>query len=284
MHLFKLLRPTHWLKNSIVLAPLFFEGDFDLPSLWVGVGGVIGFSMLSSLIYIFNDWRDLEADKSHVKKRKRPLASGKVTIKQASLVSLLLIFMLLGLLHLFEFGLVPVALLVIYLSINIAYSLGLKKVPVLEMFLVASGFLIRLTFGALILGIDISNWILVCTGQLSFLLILGKRRGDLIQGNDSNFKRDVLEFYNLEYLNNLIAILSSCIITTYLLFCASPYAVNKFGEEVVVTSIFVVLGVFLYLQSIFVNSEGDDPVRFLISNKVMQLIIFCWLANFYFLV
>ena len=201
-----------------MLAPLFFEGDFDLPSLWVGVGGVIGFSMLSSLIYIFNDWRDLEADKSHVKKRKRPLASGKVTIKQASLVSLLLIFMLLGLLHLFEFGLVPVALLVIYLSINIAYSLGLKKVPVLEMFLVASGFLIRLTFGALILGIDISNWILVCTGQLSFLLILGKRRGDLIQGNDSNFKRDVLEFYNLEYLNNLIAILSSCIITTYLLF------------------------------------------------------------------
>ena len=280
LNLVKLLRPAHWLKNLFVLAPIFFSGTIDHSNILMSIIGFIIFGLLSSTIYIFNDWCDIEADRQHMKKKLRPLASGSITPRTAIAVKILLLLLLGFLLHIFSFELDAILLLSGYFLINLLYSLGLKHISVIELMLVSSGFVIRLLFGAVIIQVELSIWIMICTGLLSTLIVIGKRRGDLVQENDKEFKRRSLQGYNVNYLDYLLTIFSGCTITSYLLFCASPYAVEKFGLEVLWTSIFVILGIAAYLKVLVVDKSGEDPVKILLTNHTLQSIVIAWVASF----
>lgn len=274
------MRPAHWLKNLFVLAPLFFADSTGIRLTILAFVGFISFSLLSSVIYIFNDWRDVEADRLHKKKKLRPLASGAISTRTAFLVAVSLLFSMGLLLVNFNFKVLSLFPLVVYGIINLSYSLGFKQIPVLELVLVSSGFVIRVIYGALIIDVELSIWILVCTGLLSTLIVIGKRRGDLIQGNDEQLKRLSLKGYNLIYLNHLTVIFSSCVITSYLLFCASSYATVKFGSDVLLTSIFVIFGILIYLKLLMVDEKGDDPVNLFLSSSIIQCTAFGWIISF----
>ena len=279
-HVFKLLRPAHWLKNLFILAPLFFTATTRFDVIYQSFIGFVSFCLLSSVIYIFNDWRDIEADRLHKKKKLRPLAAGDVSPNTALFAACFLLLIVIFLIVYSDFPTNSILLMVIYGVVNLTYSLGLKQIPILELVLVSSGFVIRLIFGAEVINVDLSIWILVCTGLLATLIVVGKRRGDLIQGHDTSLKRRSLQGYNQEYLNQLLVIFSACIITSYLLFCASTYAIDKFGSDVLWTSIFVILGVLAYLKLLVVDQKGDDPVKLFLSNTLIQFIAGAWLVSF----
>ena len=268
------------MKNLFVLAPLFFADTANIKLTILACIGFLSFSLLSSVIYIFNDWRDMEADRLHKKKKLRPLASGSISPTSAFFIALSLLLIITFLLVNFNFQIKPIIPLFVYGIVNLSYSLGLKQIPVLELMLVASGFVLRLIFGALLINVELSIWILICTGLLATLIVVGKRRGDLIQGNDSNLKRRSLNGYNQEYLNQLMVIFSACIITSYLLFCASAYAIDKFGIDVAWTSIFVIFGVLIYLKVLIVDEKGDDPVKLFLSSTSIQFTAFAWAVSF----
>ena len=279
-----MLRPAHWLKSLFVLAPLFFAEVFINSVTSMALSGFICFSLLSSIIYIFNDWRDIEADRNHKKKKLRPLASGEISLKGAFSILVFLLVLLSFIVYISNFGVISISLMSMYLIINLFYSLGLKQIPVIELLLVSSGFVLRLMFGASIIAVDLSIWILVCTGLLSTLIVVGKRRADLVQQNDKNFARRSLNGYNVEYLNHLLVIFSACVITSYLLFCASSYAIEKFGSDVLWTSIFVIFGVLFFLKALIVDKSGDDPVKLFVSNGSLQVVTVLWLVSFIFVI
>jgi 4-hydroxybenzoate polyprenyltransferase len=181
----ELLRVRQWAKNVFVLAPLFFSSELLNPvALRRGTSAFIIFCLLSSAIYIFNDWCDLEADKNHAKKSSRPLPSGILPVPVAFAVMVALLFS--AALGAYTAGLPRsfVAISAIYLVINVGYSVGLKHLPILELFLVASGYVIRLIGGATAAEIILSPWIIVATGMLALLMTTGKRHGDIAQEND----------------------------------------------------------------------------------------------------
>lgn len=275
-----LLRPRQWLKNTFVMVPIFFSGDISFDTFIMTLGGGIAFILLSSIIYILNDWRDMKSDRQHKKKKMRPLASGAISPAKAFLVALVLMILIIGFCIHLNLEVQSIYLLLLYASVNISYSIGLKQVPILELMLVASGFIIRLMFGASIISITLSPWILVCTGLLSLMLAVGKRRGDLVQENDVGLSRKSLSGYNLAYLDQLNAILAASTITAYVVFCTSVYAVEKFGNEVILSAPFVIYGILKYLNLLMVDKLGDDPTSLIISNSSMRVVLIGWTMSF----
>ena len=276
----RLIRPKQWVKNSFILAPLFFSGNLISSDVVVAVVGCLAFAMLSSSIYVLNDWCDIKADRQHKKKKLRPLASGEVRPIEAVFILIFLLSVLVALCMAFNFSFSAISLLVLYSIVNIGYSFGLKHVPILELLLVASGFIIRLLFGASILVVTLSPWILVCTGLLSLMLAVGKRRGDLIQSNDDNFKRRSLVGYNLTYLDQVNTFAATAVFTSYVVFCTSEYAISRFGGEILVTSPFVLFGILSYLKLLAVDGLGDDPTSLVLKSQGIRFALIGWLISF----
>ena len=183
--------------------PLFFSGDFQVENIDRIIISFFVFCLLCSAIYVLNDWFDIEADRQHKKKSNRPLASGLVSEKEAFFLVILLLLMIICVCFFLNYSINAVAYLVCYGAINIAYSIGLKHIPILELFILASGFIIRLLFGAAVVEVALSLWIIICTGLLSLMLAIGKRRGDLVQNNDSKMMRKSLNYYNLNFLDQI---------------------------------------------------------------------------------
>lgn len=272
----RLLRPEQWTKNGVVLAALFFA-YFD-PS--QGLGGralfrpvltafaATGlFCLVSSGIYCFNDWRDREADRQHPEKRKRPIASGEVSTKQALATSFLLVAA--GLAASFclswRFG----AVVATYVGLQLAYSLGLKHIPLLDVFLIASGFVLRAMAGAAVLHVRISPWLLLCTFLLALFLALCKRRQELVGGVKEGQRR-ALEGYNAALLDLLIGIAAASTIVTYALYTLSPDTVARFNTHALALSIpFVAFGIFRYLFLVFAARGGERPEITLVTDRVL---------------
>ncbi|HVZ27619.1 MAG TPA: decaprenyl-phosphate phosphoribosyltransferase [Rhizomicrobium sp.] len=281
----RLIRPEQWVKNLFVAIPLFFSGHFHDQALVTRVViATAAFCLLSSAVYVFNDLRDLEDDRAHAKKRMRPLPSGAVSVVGAGLLCLGL---LAAALILSIAWALPVSLLVagaLYLLINVSYSLGLKHIPLLELFMVASGFVIRLVAGSFVVGETLSSWIMVCTALVSLMLVVGKRRGDIAQGIDPQTRRKSLLHYTVPYLDQLMTLLASATVVTYLLFCISDYAKTRFGGDVSLTCVFVLFGVFRFLQIVSVGGGGDSPTTMVIKDRQLRYTILLWLALFYLLI
>lgn len=279
--LLELLRPRQWVKNGFVLTPVFFSAGFiNKSSTLHALAAFVTFCMISSAVYIFNDWRDIDADRAHAKKKARPLPSGRVSIPVALMTAVALLAVALGLA--WGASLQPsfFSIIAIYLSINFCYSLGLKQVAVLELFLVSSGLVLRLIAGAIAIQIKLSPWILLATVAIALLITTGKRRSDIARDNDAQMKRKSLNGYTLGYLDAVLAALVGATLVIYLLFSVSDYAVARYGEFVLLTAIPVAMGLLRYLQLVLVYGDGDAPTDLVTADKGLIAIVFVFVAIF----
>lgn len=280
-----LLRVRQWVKNAFVLAPLFFGANlFNELAIARAASALAVFCMLSSAVYIFNDWRDIAADRAHAKKRTRPLASGRIGVRTAFGLMLLLLAGGLGVALAMRPPPLFFVIIATYLVINIGYSLGLKHVSLIELFCVSSGFVLRLLAGGVALQIELSSWIIIATGSVSLFITVGKRRGDFLQEPDIERNRRSMSGYNLWFLDAVLAAVAATTLVIYILFCVSDYAVARFGPSVLLTSILVAMGLLRYMQLLFVMGDGDAPTDLLLRDGAMMGIVGAFVLFFAILI
>jgi 4-hydroxybenzoate polyprenyltransferase len=212
------------------------------------------------------------------------LPSGRITVPAAIGLGIALLFasiaapVLAGLPIRFFF------LSALFAAMNLAYSLGMKHIPILELFILSAGYVLRLIAGSTIVGETLSSWIVVCTGLVSMMLAVGKRRGDVANVFDQSGRRRSLQHYSLPYLDQLTTLLAAATFVTYLLFCISDYAMQRFGADVTITSIFVLFGIFRFLQIVTVESGGDSPTDIVVDDGPLRISIFMWLLTFFVII
>lgn len=277
---FTLLRPRQVIKNGFVLAPIFFAGDIFSANVVSAIIGFICFALVSSTIYVINDYCDREADRQHPKKKSRPIASGAVSTVEVVIILLSLIVSLLAILGSWSLPIDAIIVLCIYVLVNLTYSFGLKNIAVLELMVLASGFVLRLIFGALIVDVQLSPWIIVCTGVLALMITVGKRRSDIVNKYDEKSARRSLAGYNIQFLDQLNSILATTTLAAYLIFCASDYAIGRFGQQILLTAPFVFYGIIRYLQLVTVGQLGDDPTTLIITDRGIRIAFGAWVLCF----
>lgn len=282
---FKLFRTQQYVKNLIVFFPLFFAGKILELALFKQVLlSFLAFCLCASTVYIFNDSRDMEQDREHPKKKFRPLASGTINVSKALWVGASLF--VIGILIAYQVSFELVKLLSVYLLINIFYSLHLKHVPIVDVFVVAMGFWLRLLVGSLASGIPLSSWIQLMTFLLAFFIALAKRRDDvLLCAREGLNTRKVIDGYNLEFLGLSMVLMGSVTIVCYIMYCFSPDVQHRANSEnTVISVIFVILGILRYMQLTFVECRSGSPVQILYKDRFLQIVIMLWLLCFVYFI
>ncbi|HZT20003.1 MAG TPA: decaprenyl-phosphate phosphoribosyltransferase [Dongiaceae bacterium] len=279
-----LLRPHQWIKNLFVAAPLFFTPSALSPGTAARVAlGVACFSSLASAMYVLNDWCDREADRQHPVKCKRPLASGEVSSAAALWLALLLaaLGLLLALLLLpRSFG----AVLAGYAALNLAYSFRLKRIAIVDVMVIAIGFVLRVYAGGFIIAVTPTVWIIACTLLLALFLALAKRRDDIVRGFDENH-RPSLAGYNQSFLDTAVAVVLAALLVCYLLYTTEPANMARMhSDKLFLTAPFVIAGVLRYLQITIVEHRSGSPTRLALSDRFLMLAILGWIATFAWLI
>ena len=256
-----LFRPKHWVKNAFVFMPLPFAlaagGHFEPGPFALGL---LGFCLATSAVYAFNDVLDVEQDRRHPQKQNRPVAAGRIRPAAAVAASVALLVAGLGLAALA--GSHAVVTQLIYVAVNVAYSLGGKNVPLLDVFMLSSGFVLRVLLGCALIDVRPSTWLLLCSSALALFLALAKRRGDLVRGVGSEH-RPSLRGYSMGFLNQAIAISAAMTLLAYALYCMEA-AVLRHGREFA-SFPFVLFGVLDYLRMSDLRNSGDSPVELILS-------------------
>ncbi len=267
-----IIRPKQWVKNLVIFSALFFSQNlFDLRLFLKVLNGLILFTLLSGSIYIFNDLIDIEKDRSHPLKSKRPLASGKMD-KSIGVLSFIVLgsgSLLLAFLLSQNFGLVAFS----YFILQILYTYYLKDIIILDVFCVAAGFLLRVLAGAVVISVPISTWLLICTMLLALFLSFCKRRHELLLLEDDavNHRRTLRE-YSSYLLDQMISVVTASTFISYVLYTISEETVRKFKTTHLKYTIpFVLFGIFRYLYLIHQREGGGNPETILFKDKSMLL-------------
>lgn len=265
--IFRSLRPKQWSKNVFVLAPLVFARLFhDRSAVLTSASAFAAFSLMASGVYLVNDSMDAEEDRKHPQKRHRPIASGELSVKVA--LSLAVVLFVASVALSWSIGPKFLATLGAYLVMNLAYSAGLKRVVILDVMLIAAGFVIRVIAGAVALAVPMSDWLFICTTMVSLFLGFGKRRQELIHlGEDARLHRKALSNYNVEFLDQIISVTTTSTVLTYALYTLSPEVKEKFHTtNLKFTVPFVLFGIFRYLYLIHVKHVPGDPTSTLMAD------------------
>ncbi|HEY8934185.1 MAG TPA: UbiA prenyltransferase family protein [Cyclobacteriaceae bacterium] len=281
----RLLRLKQWVKNLFLFIPVFFAGKILEVDLLISLlQGALAFSLVASSVYVINDYKDRELDKLHPKKKKRPIASGEVSTSTAWF--LIIVLSGTGLLIAFLINQSFFLLLAIYLLLNIGYSLGLKNVPILDLFIVASGFLIRVYCGGVIADLEITHWLSIMILLLALFIVLAKRRDDLlIHTETGEVVRKASRSYNLEYINSCITLLSAVVIVAYIMYTVSPEVTQRFhSSNLFLTTVFVIAGIMRYLQITFVEQNSGSPTSILFKDKFILITVLGWIISFYIII
>ncbi len=279
--LIKLMRPHQYIKNLFILLPLFFALKItDTSLLFNAIIAFIAFSLTASAIYTLNDYHDIEEDRQHPKKKERPLASGAINKSQA--IVIMSVLSVAGFLLMASLSLKAVGILAAYVIMNIAYSFYLKHVAILDVVIIAIGFVLRLFIGSAVTGIPLSMWIVVMTFLLALFMALAKRRDDVLIYLDTGKKmRKVIDGYNLQFLDTAMAIMASVVIVAYTIYTTSPEVVARVHSEYLyLTSLFVILGIMRYLQVAFVLKDSGSPTKIVLKDRFMQLTLIGWVLTF----
>ncbi len=277
-----LTRPKHWIKNSFIFLPLFFSGEvFNVEKLLSCLAGFGAFSFIASSIYIINDYMDIEADKKHPTKSLRPLASGAVTKRAA--ITLFVICVALGITAAAFIKMKFLFVLMIYFVMNLGYSLGLKNISVLDIVLVAMGFVLRIKAGGVIAVIGISQWLMIMVFLLAMFMAIAKRRDDVLIKLDSGLDmRKAIKGYNLEFLNAMLSLFTGIIIIAYLMYTISPEVMQRWNVyRLYYTTLFVIVGLMRYLQITFIEKNSGSPTDLLYKDKFLQITLVLWIISFY---
>lgn len=279
MHYLRALRPHQWVKNAFVVAALVFSRNLTNQAAGLKTAAVFGaFCLVASAIYLVNDVADFDRDRVHPKKSLRPIASGAVPRANALVLSALLAP--LGLLVAYGLNVPTGIVLSTYAVMNLAYSLWLKHYVLLDVFMIALGFLFRVTAGAFAISVDISTWLLICTFFISLFLAFCKRRHELESlGEDATSHRGNLAHYSLQFIDKMVAALASMTVMSYALYTIDPRTVEKVGTNgLVLTVPLVLFGIFRYLYLVHLHQKGGSPTEIVLTDRGMQVVIALYLG------
>jgi 4-hydroxybenzoate polyprenyltransferase len=274
------LRPSQWVKNAALLAaPIFAQRITHPESLAPMLLGILAFCLLASAVYLANDIVDREADRLHPEKRRRPIAAGNLPVSVAAGSSALLALTGLALSAVVgeRFLIVAVA----YLGLQVVYTAVLKNMVVVDVFAIASGFVLRVVAGAEAIAVPVSNWLYLCTLLLALFLALAKRRAELLLlKGDAIHHRRILAEYTTPMVDQLITVLSSCTVLAYSFYTLSPETIQKFGtDRLKFTVPFVLFGLFRYTYLVHKHGGGEQPEQVLLFDRPMQLNLVAYLAT-----
>jgi len=288
MAVIRSLRPLQWVKNGFILAPLLFshnllDAQMLLRTLWV-----LGlFSLLCSAVYLFNDLIDFKQDKIHPVKRARPIASGRLPKALAGLISLLLAVTVLFVC--WRFFPSVMGYFLAYAVLNLLYTLLLKRVVIVDVMIIAMGFVIRVLMGGEVNQLEVTPWILLMTFNLAVLLGLAKRRSELVRfdkGAEKSLSRKTLEEYSLELLTPLITIATTATFLGYMIYITLPQTLIKFAraDALFWTVPFVCFGLFRYLFLTIERQMGENPTQLLFSDAPFLVNALLWLGLFIYII
>ncbi|MCM1452426.1 MAG: decaprenyl-phosphate phosphoribosyltransferase [Clostridium sp.] len=288
LSIIKIARPHQWVKNLFVALPMFFNGSLlDLQCWRQTAISFVAFSFMASAIYCLNDIRDVEADKLHPKKKRRPIASGKVSVFQAySLMAILIAASLACCLLAGAAATRLMAIVAFYFVLNVAYCLKLKMYAIVDVFIVSFGFVLRLMAGGAACGIWLSPWIVLMTFLIALFLSFAKRRDDVALREETGvvLRKNTLN-YNLEFLNQTLGVIGSITIVCYIIYAVSPEVETRMGSNYVyITSVFVLAGILRYLQLAIVYAQSGSPTRVLLRDRFIQCSVALWLLSFFMII
>lgn len=285
----QLLRPLQWLKNIFVFAPVFFssnllKGEYFWPTVVV----FASFCLISSSIYCFNDLQDVDADRQHPKKRSRPIASGAVSVKAGYTLMLFCALVALLLLPLAHSNNTPYLYMIIvaYWLMNIAYCIKLKQYAILDVSIIAIGFVMRVLIGGMATDIWISHWLVMMTFLVTLFLALTKRNDDYRLYEQTGQKpRISITGYNKTFINEATAIVASVTLVCYIMYTMSPEVIDRLGTRYVyLTSGWVLAGLLRYLQNMIVFGLSGSPTKSLVKDHFIQLCVLGWVASFFVII
>lgn len=273
---FKSMRPRQWLKNGFLFVGLFFDRQItNYPALLEITIGAALFSLLAGTIYIINDINDREADRKHPKKKLRPIPSGDLPIRLARAVAIILLLIVFPA----AYRLSPTfaAFALFYFLLNLTYSLWLKHIPLIDVLVLASFYMIRVAAGVSIIAVErFSPWLYLFTMFLALFLGMGKRRAELVLlAGEASSHRRVLDGYSLSFLDQLITIVLTLAILTYSLYTFSAPNLPE-NDTMMLTIPFVIYGIFRYLYLVHIKEIGDAPEEILLSDRPLQATILMW--------
>lgn len=289
MHYLQLLRPLQWLKNAFVFAPIFFsnhllEMNYLMPTFIV----FASFCLISSSIYCFNDLKDAEADRQHPKKCHRPIASGKVSTKGGYAMMAICLLGAFVLLPLAKSINTPYLYIIIggYWLMNIAYCLRLKQIAILDVSIIAIGFVMRVLAGGMVVDIWVSHWLVLMTFLVTFFLALSKRNDDYRIYEQTGIKPRVsITGYNKTFINEATAIVGAVTLVCYIMYTMSPEVIERMGTRYVyLTTGWVLAGLLRYLQNMIVFGLSGSPTKSLVKDHFIQFCILGWLASFFVII
>ena len=273
-------RPHHWIKNLIVFAALIFAREYTNPQkIGLAILAFAAFCLISSGIYLINDVLDRENDRNHPVKSKRPIAAGQVPIPAA--VAFATFLLIAGIILATFINTGTVMTVAGYIVLNIAYSIYLKHIVIIDVMTIALGFVIRAVAGALAISVPISPWLLVCTTLLALFMGFGKRRHEisLLTDGASGHRRS-LEHYSVRFLDQMISVVTASTVVAYAFYTLSPEIENRFGTKWLPLTIpFVLYGIFRYLYLIFHKKEGGSPTKLLLTDPPLILCVILWMVS-----
>ena len=279
-----LLRPKQYIKNIFVFTPLFFSFSFfNYEKVLLSFVAFFLFSISASSIYILNDLCDIEEDRKHPEKQNRPIASGVIAKKTA--YSLMFILITISLSISFIINLDLFVILVAYMMNNILYSVKLKHISVLDVVMIAFGFLLRVLAGGAVSRIYISMWLIIMTFLLAIFLGIAKRREDVVLSGRGIQTRKNVDGYNLEFINSAMVLMAGVIIVSYILYTVSAEVQSRFGtKNLFYTSFLVIVGILRYMQITFVEDNSGNPTNLLYKDSFLQITIVLWIVLFFAIV
>ncbi|WP_274290030.1 decaprenyl-phosphate phosphoribosyltransferase [Prevotella corporis] len=277
INLCRLIRPKQWIKNTVVLLPIFFGGALlRVEALYAGFITALSFSFISSSIYCLNDIIDLKDDRRHPVKCQRPLASGAVSVVQGFIImASMVILSMITLFLLPDNQMKTAGVIFFYWVLNIAYCLFLKQHAIIDVCVIAFGFVLRIISGGLATGIGLSKWIVLMTFLLMLFLSFAKRRDDVLRMNETGHApRKNTSRYNLTFINQAITITASVTLVCYIMYTMSPEVIANFHtSNLYLTSVFVLLGLLRYIQIAVVDKKSGDPTKVILNDRFIQLIV-----------
>lgn len=284
----RIVRPRQWVKNFFVFIPLFFGGQMSNTALLLdALTTFIAFSLAASSIYCLNDIVDVEADRQHPVKCHRPIASGQVSVSAAyALMAIMLILSMTVCPMLKGRSMAVEAVVLGYWIMNIAYCVWLKNFAIIDVCLIAFGFVLRILAGGLATGIEPSNWLVLMTFLLTLFLSFAKRRDDVLrmEATGKPPRKNTIR-YNLTFINQAITISASITLVCYIMYTVSPEVTARFNSHYIyLTTIFVLVGLLRYIQIAVVDKQSGDPTKIILRDRFTQLVVLAWMASFLFII
>lgn len=287
-NLIRLIRPHQWVKNLVVLLPVFFGGALlHIESVYAGLVTALCFSFAASSIYCLNDIVDVDDDRRHPVKCHRPMASGAISITQGyTLMFSMFVLSMLSTFLLRQSQLETASVILFYWLLNIAYCLKLKQYAIIDVCVVSFGFVLRILAGGYATSIHLSKWIVLMTFLLMLFLSFAKRRDDVVRMNETGHApRQNTIRYNLTFINQAITITSSVTLVCYIMYTVSPETIQNFHTDYLyLTSVFVLVGLLRYIQIAVVDKRSGDPTKVMLHDRFMQFVVLAFGLAFLFII